>query len=326
MSQANGMINPVSQDILKHSYQYCRRIARSKARNFYYSFLVLPRPKRDALSAIYAFMRFTDDISDRPGDGPQKVEDLRRWREALDQALAGNYSGSLILPAFHDTVRRYRIPREYFEELILGAEMDLRISRYPTFADTYRYCYRVASVVGLVCVHIFGFRDEESGARVRELAESCGVAFQWTNILRDLREDAAAGRVYLPLEDLDAFRYSSGQLSAGVVNDAFLNLMKFEVERARGYYDRSRELLRLIDRDSRPALWAMIEIYRGILGQIEKQGYEVFAHRAELSGYVKGRIMLRAWLWRSGILHGLDQVSDRDWRRAGGVGLRHRAR
>ncbi len=293
----------MSQDILNQSYQYCRRIARKRARNFYYSFLVLPRPKRDALCAVYAFMRFTDDISDRQGDGGQKVEDLKRWREALARALAGNHSGSLILPAFHDTVCRYGIPREYFDELILGAEMDLRISRYPTFADTYRYCYRVASVVGLVCVQVFGFHDGDTALRVRQLAECCGVAFQLTNILRDLKEDVAVGRVYLPLEDLDAFRYSTDQLSTGVVNDAFLKLMKFEVERARGYYGRSRELLSLIDPDSRPALWAMMEIYRGILGQIEKQGYDVFAQPAKLSGYVKGRIMLRAWLWRAGILH-----------------------
>ena len=316
----------MSQDILNQSYRYCRRIARQKARNFYYAFLVLPHAKRDALCAIYAFMRFTDDISDRQGDGAQKAEDLKRWREALGRALAGDCSGSLILPAFHDTVRRYDIPREYFDELILGAEMDLRISRYPTFADTYRYCYRVASAVGLVCVQVFGFRNGDSAPRVRQLAECCGVAFQLTNILRDLKEDAVAGRVYLPLEDLDAFRYSADQLSTGVVNEAFLKLMKFEVERACGYYDRARELLRLIHPDSQPALWAMMEIYRGILRQIEKQGYGVFARRAKLSGFMKWRIMLRAWLWRAGILHGPDQVSDRDGRRAGGVGLRHSAR
>ncbi len=316
----------MSQEILNQSYQYCRRIARNKARNFYYSFLVLPRAKREALCAIYAFMSFTDDISDRRGEGSEKAADLKRWREALDKALAGHYSDSLILPAFHDTVSRYRIPREYFGELIAGAEMDLRVSRYPTFADTYRYCYRVASVVGLVCIHIFGLGDPEALGRARELAESCGVAFQLTNILRDLKEDAAAGRVYVPLEDLDVFRYSSEQLTTGVMNDAFLKLMKFEVARARTYYDCSRELLCLIELDSRPALWAMMEIYRGILGQIEKQGYNVFAHRAGLSRYAKWRILLRAWLWRLGIVHGLDQVGDRDWRRAGGVGLRHSAR
>ena len=316
----------MSQELLSRSYQYCRRIARSKARNFYYSFLVLPRAKRQALCAIYAFMRFTDDISDRQGDGSEKAADLTRWREALDKALAGNYAGSLILPAFHDTVSRYRIPRAYFDQVIAGAEMDLRIFRYPAFADTYRYCYRVASVVGLVCLDIFGFRDPKASARARELAESCGVAFQLTNILRDLKEDAAAGRVYLPLEDLEVFGYPAEQLAAGVVNAAFLTLMKFEVERARTYYDRSRELLTLIHPDSRPALWAMMEIYRGILGRIEKQGYDVFARRAGLSGCVKARILLRAWLWRLGIVHGLDQVGDRDGRRAGGVGLRHSPR
>jgi phytoene synthase len=301
-------------------------VARTKARNFYYSFLALPRAKRRALCAIYAFMRFTDDISDRQGDGSQKAADLNLWREALDNALAGDYSASLILPAFHDTVRLYAIPREYFDELIAGAEMDLRVSRYPVFAETYRYCYRVASVVGLVCIQVFGLRDRADLQRARELAECCGVAFQLTNILRDLKEDAAAGRVYLPLEDLDAFGYSVEELSAGAVNEAFLDLMRFQVGRARAFYDRARELLSLIAPDSRPALWAMMEIYRGILGEIERQGYNVFAHRIGLGAATKWRILLRAWLWRMGLLHGLEEIGDRHWRRAGGVGLRDSSR
>src|SRR5688572_30557308 len=161
------------------SYRYCTHVARTQARNFYYSFLCLPAPKRAAMCAIYAFMRYSDDISD-DGEGDRRAR-MDAWRAALDRAFEGDYGDSRILPAFHDSARRYGIPRRYFHELIDGAVMDLTPRRYETFADTYRYCYHVASVVGLVCIHVFGFQDPKAV----EYAEHNGIAFQLTNILRD---------------------------------------------------------------------------------------------------------------------------------------------
>src|SRR6266446_8273230 len=178
---------------LAESYAFCRHVARSRAKNFYYSFILLPREQRNAMCAVYAFMRYCDDLSDEPG---ASLEPLERWRIALDHALAGQYDGHPTLPAFHDTVRRYRIPPQYFHEMIDGVSSDLHPRRIRTFEELYRYCYQVASVVGLTTIHIFGFEDP----RALELAEKCGIAFQLTNIIRDVKEDEELGRVYLPDE------------------------------------------------------------------------------------------------------------------------------
>jgi phytoene synthase len=269
---------PVS---LAESYQHCTRLSRTQARNFYYSFLCLPPAKRAAMCAIYAFMRISDDISDG-GEGNEQVR-MEAWRAALDRALVGDYGDSRYLPAFHDAVQRYRIPHEYFHQLIDGAVMDLTPSRYETFSDTYRYCYHVASVVGLVCIHVFEFEDPEA----IQLAEYNGIAFQLTNILRDLREDAQLGRVYLPAEDLRRFGYSEDDLRAGVENDDFRILMRFEVERARQYYDRAAPLVELVHADSRPCLRAMRAIYHGILERIVAQNYDVFSQRARVPTWRK---------------------------------------
>jgi 15-cis-phytoene synthase len=277
---------------LDESYRCCIHVARTQARNFYYSFLCLPAPKRAAMCAIYAFMRYSDDISDDEGDDRQAR--MSAWRAALDRTFEGDYGDSRILPAFHDSVSRYGIPRRYFHELIDGAEMDLAPRRYETFPDTYRYCYHVASVVGLVCIHVFGFRDP----RAKELAEYNGVAFQLTNILRDLREDAQMGRVYLPQEDLHRFGYTEDELRDGAENEAFHALMRFEVERAREYYDRAAPLVPLIDPDSRPCLRAMRQIYGGILDRIVAQNYDVFSRRARVPTWRKLLIAGEAW-WQS---------------------------
>jgi 15-cis-phytoene synthase len=289
---------------LEESYRECVHVARTQARNFYYSFICLPPQKRLSMCAIYAFMRYSDDISDDGAGDP--AARMAGWRAALDRAFEGEYGESRILPAFHDAVRRHGIPRQYFHELIAGAEMDLRPRRYETWDDTYRYCYHVASVVGLVCIHVFGFRD----ARAPQLAEYNGIAFQLTNILRDLREDAGMDRVYLPQEDLRRFDYSEDELKAGVVNEAYRALMRFEVERARKYYDEAAPLVGLIDADSRPCLRAMREIYRGILDRIVAQDYEVFSRRARVSTLKKLLIAGGAW-WQSrvGEREGLSSAS-----------------
>jgi phytoene synthase len=281
-------------DRLKLSTIHCRRLTRARARNFYYGFLLLPKPRRDAFCAVYAFMRYCDDVADGPDAPPTKAALLRAWKEALAKALAGDYGDSLILPAFHAAVQRYAIPHEYFFELIAGAEMDLEIRSYRTFAELYQYCYRVASVVGLCSVHILGFRDAATEPAALKLAEECGVAFQLTNILRDLREDAQSGRIYLPVEDLARFGYSADELRAGVCNQQFLNLMRFQIERARGYYDRADSLIEMVEPESRPALWTLISIYRGILSRIETSGGDVFSHEAALSRREKIEVLLQA--------------------------------
>jgi phytoene synthase len=185
---------------VEDSYAFCERVARSQAKNFYYSFLLLSRPQRRAMCAIYAFMRYCDDLSDAEGIADRPAA-IARWRADLDQTLAGNPTEHPVWPAFADAVQRYSMPHAYFYEMIEGVSSDLEPRRIGTFDELYRYCYQVASVVGLTIIHIFGFDSPDA----RRLAETCGIAFQLTNILRDVREDALNGRVYLPQEDLSRF-------------------------------------------------------------------------------------------------------------------------
>lgn len=269
----------LAQDELTDSYRHCRQVARKRARNFYYSFLVLPRAKSDAMCAVYAFMRYCDDIADDPEVRGDRRRMLEKWRESLEGAMQGHYGDSRILPAFHDAVVRYGIPTEYFHQLIDGAAMDLEVRHYDSFDQLYDYCYKVASVVGLVCIHIFGFDSPEAKKR----AEYCGIAFQLTNILRDLREDASLGRIYVPEEDLWAFGYSANDLAGGIRDERFTRLMRFEVQRARCYYDAALPLLSLVHESGRPGLWAMIGIYSNILDKIEMSRYDVFSKSISLS-------------------------------------------
>lgn len=283
---------------LERSYQHCRQVARERARNFYYGFRLLPKPRRDAFCAVYAFMRYSDDVADSAATVSEKAARLREWRAALDRALEGEYGESLLFPALDDAARRYQIPAEYLRELIAGTEMDLSIRSYRTFDDLYQYCYRVASVVGLCSLHMMGFQNPKA----KSLAERCGIAFQLTNILRDLREDAAAGRVYLPLEDFERFSYSPQQLAAGVENQAFRELMRHEIRRARAYYAEAAPLIDMVEPESRAALWTLISIYQGVLAVIERNveghgsrnGSGVLAQRATLSDMEKIVLVLRA--------------------------------
>jgi phytoene synthase len=272
---------------VEQSYAYCRKIARARARNFYYSFVLLSKPQRAAMCAIYAFMRYCDDLSDEPGATRSAIE---RWRADLDAALAGHFSGHPVWPAFRDAVDRYRIPHHYFHEMIDGVASDLEPRRFETFDQLYRYCYQVASVVGLTVVHIFGF---DSPAAL-PLAEKCGIAFQLTNILRDVREDVERGRLYLPAEDLHRFAVTEDDLRAGNRNAAFLRLMRFEAARARSYYDESRPLLNLVHSKSRPSLSALVGIYRSLLERIERRNFDVFSERVRLSALRKSWIVARA--------------------------------
>ena len=273
---------------LEESYAYCRAVARRRAKNFYYSFLLLSRQQRKAMCAIYAFMRRCDDLSDERGASRAALEN---WRGEMEEALEGRFSGHPIWPAFHHTVRRFSIPHAYFREMIAGVVSDLEPRSLDTFDQLYAYCYQVASVVGLTIIHIFGFDTP----RALPLAEKCGVAFQLTNILRDIREDAERGRIYLPAEDLRRFGVSQDDLRAGNRSEAFLKLMRFEADRARAYYDEAAPLLDLIHPRSRPSLWALIAIYSGLLERIRRADFDVFSRRVRLTALEKSWIVLRAF-------------------------------
>jgi 15-cis-phytoene synthase len=274
---------------LKRAYAQCRAIARSKAKNFYYAFVALPAPRRNAICAIYAFMRRADDLADNDSLGrDERLRSLKAWLEAWHGSGTRAPATDPVLRAARDATERFGIPVHLLEELIAGCMMDLEgastgaPSTYATFADLYRYCYRVASVVGLVCIRIFGYQDP--GAE--KLAEETGVAFQLTNILRDVAEDAERNRVYLPLDDLKAHGVSLDSLlgrepgAPPTANERAL--LEAIAGRAEGYYGSARKLLPLIDAQSRPALWVLVSIYHRLLERIRQADYDVFSRRARV--------------------------------------------
>jgi 15-cis-phytoene synthase len=289
---------------LRAAYSVCRHIARSAAKNFYYGFLVLPARKRNALSAVYAFMRHADDISDDPTiPAEQRREKLEEWINALRHVIDGERTDDPVLFALADSQKRFKIPLELLEKLVRGTEMDLPAScshsspstshqlQYETFDQLYDYCYHVASVVGLVCIRIFGYRDP----RAEKLAEDTGVAFQLTNILRDVKEDTALGRVYLPREDFARLGIEVHALTDGSAPASVRPLLELEAQRAREYYKSAEELLPLIDEDSRGALWTLVEIYRRLLEKIVARNYDVFSQRVILSTAEKLNVMVKGF-------------------------------
>lgn len=279
---------------VEQSYRYCRKIARARAKNFYYSFLLLEKPQRNAMCAIYAFMRYCDDLSDDPSttDVLKLQMSIAQWRIDLNRALKGDVEGSPLWPAFYDTVQRYSIPHRFFHEMIDGILSDVEPRAMETFDDLYRYCYHVASVVGLTIIHIFGFRS----IKALLLAEKCGIAFQLTNILRDVREDAELGRVYLPLDDLARFGVTVEELRSGTENDNFRKLMGFESARAQAYYDESAPLMQLIEPKSRRSLWALRAIYLKLLARLEESHFEVLSQRLNVPTSTKVALLLQAFL------------------------------
>ena len=287
---------------LRAAYSVCRHIARSAAKNFYYGFLVLPGDKRNAISAVYAFMRRTDDISDDPSlPSQQRRKKLDEWVNALRRVAAGERTDDPVLFALADSQKRYNIPLDLLEKLVQGTAMDVPEQRestvpelqYETFEQLYDYCYHVASVVGLVCIHIFGYRDP----RAEKLAEKTGIAFQLTNIIRDVREDAQLGRVYLPREDFVRFGLDVRTLTNGSAPEALRPVLEFEALRAREFYRAAEDLLPLIDEDSRPALWTLVEIYRRLLERIIARNYDVFSGKVRLSTAEKLSVLGKGF-WR----------------------------
>jgi phytoene synthase len=279
---------------VRDSYRYCRRLAKDRAKNFYYAFRLLDKPQRDGMCAVYAFMRHCDDLSDNPesSDPAMIHQSVSLWRMDLDNSLKGRMADSPIWPAFCDTVHRYSIPHRFFHEMIDGILSDIEPREIETWEELYRYCYQVASVVGMTIIHIFGFES----VRALLLAEKCGVAFQLTNILRDVREDADMGRVYLPREDLRRFGVTAEQLRLGMENDRFRSLMKFEASRAWACYEESEPLSDLIEKKSRRSLWALREVYTRLLRRIEKSNYSVLNKRISVSKTTKMILMLRAFM------------------------------
>ena len=287
------------------AYSVCKGITRQNAKNFYYGFLVLPRRKREALCAVYAFMRRCDDITDDPKlSPPERRQQLDTWLDALHRAQQGQPTDDAILLALTDAQRRYAIPAGLLDELAHGTAMDVEETealqtsgltiQYKTFEDLRLYCYRVASVVGLVCIHIFGYRDPAA----EPLAERCGLAFQLTNIIRDVKEDASLGRVYLPEEDLT----KSGLSVSDVLNSTdparLPPVLALEADRAREFYASGEELIPYIAEDSQPALWVLINIYRGLLEKIALKQYDVFTAKVALSTWEKLRILGKGFLKR----------------------------
>jgi phytoene synthase len=293
------------------AYSVCRSITRSAAKNFYYAFLVLPRAKRQALCAVYAFMRRCDDIADDESlsqyDRRQK---LTGWLDALHRAESGEPTDEPVLLALTDAQRRHNIRIGLLDQLAYGTAMDVEADpgtgtgespaphelsvRYRTFDELYQYCYRVASVVGLVCIHVFGYRDQAA----EPLAERLGLAFQLTNIIRDVKEDAGMGRLYLPEEDLDRFGISLSALCS-VSNPAlFRPLLAMEADRAREYYRAGEELIPLVEEDSQPALWVLITIYQRLLHKIALREYDVFSGKISLTVREKLGILAKGFLKR----------------------------
>ncbi len=284
------------------AYAVCRTIAQREAKNFYYSFRVLPEHKRNAMCAVYAFMRRADDISD---DETVPVADRRvvmaQWLEAWREARRSGVSDDAVFVALNDTQKRFTIPDSLLEDLVRGTTMDLEpraqaegeLQTFATFDDLYRYCYLVASVVGLVCIRIFGYTD----AMAEKYAEETGVAFQMTNILRDVKEDAERGRIYLPLDLLHEFGVGIGRvkaLSSGSPLETNERAMLHAFgSKAEQYYASANSLLPLIDADSRAALWVLVTIYHRLLVKISKADSDVFTRRISVSTPAKLTILTK---------------------------------
>jgi squalene synthase HpnC len=311
--------NLSNREAVQSSYAECNRITREARSSFYLAFFGLRKPKRNALCALYAFMRLIDDVADEPGGLDSKRRGLARWRAMLDDAVSGNTSGHAVLPALADTISRFEIPTRYFHDLILGAEMDLTIDSYATFDRLSEYCYRVAGTVGLTCLHVFGFRDPKTP----DLAERLGLAFQLTNIIRDVRSDYAMGRVYLPQEDLERFGCRAEDLG-GPLTEKLRDLLDFEAARAWRFYEEGAPLVQRIDPDSRATLWALIRTYSTLLARIQEREFDVFSSRISVSSAEKIQYLLTAGVsgwWKK------DALAKRsgDRRRSGGTVLGRRA-
>ena len=293
------------------AYSVCRGITRSQAKNFYYGFLVLPKRKRQALCAVYAFMRRCDDIADDPSRSARdRQQKLDIWIDAFHAAQAGSPTDDPVLLALTDAQRRFHIPLGLLDALAFGTAMDVEQVdveqnpdqpatpglqvQYRSFQDLERYCYHVASVVGLVCIRIFGYTDPAA----EPLAEKCGLAFQLTNIIRDVKEDAAVGRIYLPQDELEQFGISATDLTSARDASRVRPLLELQAQRAFENYRAGDELLHFVAEDSQPALWVLVNIYRSLLEKIVRLNYDVFTRKVSLTLREKLTILSKGFLKR----------------------------
>jgi len=281
----------VSTVSLDQSHAHCHAVAKSRARNFYYGMKLTPEPKRSAMYAVYAWMRLADDLADDAGDADAKVERIEQFRNDTLAVINGEPVGDEpVWPAIVETVERYDLPLQYLHDMIDGQILDQRKTRYATFDELYDYCYKVASVVGLTCIAIWGY---DGGEATRQLSEWRGIAFQLTNILRDVKEDAERDRVYLPAEDFDVHELTPSMFLFGVQPEAIEGL-RATVERAGEYYRKSAALDQHVHRDGLACLWAMTRIYHGIFRKIQQRPAQVLDQRVRLSSMHKASIALRS--------------------------------
>lgn len=303
----------MSRTLLDDCYDHCERLTKRTAGNFYYSFCGLPAPQYRAMCVLYAFMRVTDDWGDDAIRSlPQRVADLDAWRDSLADVLQSDWSNSettgwsesarAVLPAMREVAERFAIPHEHLFAVVRGVRSDLEfeisnskspIARFQTIDQLADYCYLVAGAVGLCCIHIWGFHGPEAVQR----AIDCGTAFQLTNILRDIGEDAAAGRVYLPAEDLQRFGVTVEDLVAQRCDDQFRALMAFEAERAKSFYALAEQLLPCLDPHGRPIMKAMLQLYGGLLSEIERRHFDVFRQHVSLPRWRK------LWIAADALIH-----------------------
>jgi phytoene synthase len=279
------------KSVLEAAYRQCEAITRHYSRTFAMASRLLPAEKRRAVRALYAFCRITDNIVDNSQPEAMRLSKLEEWRHTVsDPSMAQSHPVAL---AWVDTQRRFQIPSGYAEQLIDGVARDLIQHRYATFSDLAGYAYGVASTVGLMAMHIVGFKNEEA----LPYAVKLGVALQLTNILRDIGEDWQNGRLYLPQDELDRFGVSEEDIRNGQVTPQWRELMQFQIERNRRLYQESWEGIRLLDSDGRFAIGAAAALYRAILRDIEQHDYDVFNHRAHVSTFGKIRQLPPVW-WR----------------------------
>ncbi len=276
---------------LEAAYEECQSITRREAKNFYYAFLTLPSQRRRAISVVYAFCRHCDDSVDDEVSVAIKLARLAAIRGDLEKTYSGSATAPVFL-ALTDVAQRYEIPQDYFQDIVSGVESDLVKNRYQDFQELRQYCYQVASVVGLVCLQIFGYQDP----RAKEHAIDLGLAMQLTNIARDVQEDLGMGRVYLPQDEMARFGYTEDDLQAGIVNEPFTNLMRFQAQRAQEYFNSGFQLLPYLSFRSRACPAVMGQLYRKVLKRIESADYDVLHLRVSLSKPQKIRVMAQTWL------------------------------
>ena len=278
---------------LESSYDFCAAVARREARHFFHAFLLLPRARRRSMCALYAFLRHTDDLADEAGSVEWKTAAIDSWRQDFDAALAGRECHWPGLPAVAEMIAVNGIPAHLLHEVIDGVSMDVEPRRYATFAELSEYCYKVASVVGLCCLHIWGYRSEEG--RAEKLAEKCGIALQLTNIIRDVRVDACNGRIYLPTEDLERFGVASEELSGTCPpGEPLRAMLAFQARRAFEYYEEASELVGLVAPVGRPVLLTIVRTYRALLGEIVARNYNVLGGRISVPHWRKAAIAVGA--------------------------------